>query len=69
MYENSFTKAIKRASNEFDNNDAQLVNLYLPKDATYIQKIAMGEANRVILKKKNKQTIILFDFEGNKYRY
>ena len=69
MYETSFSRAIARKAGEFDNNDAQLVNLYLPKEATYVQQIAVNEPNKVILKKKNKQSIILFDFKGNKYRY
>lgn len=68
-YENSFSKALIRKADEFDNNDAQLVNLYLPKEATYLQRIELNEANKISLKKKNKQTIVLFDFKGNTYRY
>jgi hypothetical protein len=68
VYANGFSKAIDRPKGEFDNHDAQLVNLYLPKDATYIQRIAFEETDRVLLK-RNGQTIVLFNFEGMKYRY
>jgi uncharacterized membrane protein len=50
-------------------SDAQYLNLYLPKDATYIQKININEKNRLILKKTNGELIELFDFEGQKYRF
>jgi hypothetical protein len=69
VYETGFTKAIKRPAGDFDNHDAQLVNLYLPKNATFVQKINLNEANKVILKKKNKTSVLLFDLEGSKYRY
>ena len=68
VYANGFSKAIDRPKGEFDNHDAQLVNLYLPKDATYIQRIAFEETDRVLLR-RNGQTIVLFNFEGMKYRY
>lgn len=68
FYATGFSKAIERPKGEFDNHDAQLVNLYLPKDATYTQRISLEEADRVLLKRKG-QTLVLFDFEGIKYRY
>lgn len=68
VYANGFSKAIDRPKGEFDNHDAQLVNLYLPKDATYIQRIAFEETDRVLLR-RNGQTFVLFNFEGMKYRY
>jgi uncharacterized membrane protein len=49
--------------------DAQLCNFYLPKTATYIQRIDRNEPNKVILKKANGSQQVLFDFEGQKYRY
>ncbi len=49
--------------------DAQLCNFYLPKTATYIQRIDRYEPNKVILKKANGSQQVLFDFEGQKYRY
>ncbi len=49
--------------------DAQLVNFYLPKNATYIQRIDRNEPNKVILKKANGYRLIIFDFKGQKYRY
>jgi uncharacterized membrane protein len=49
--------------------DAQFMNVYLPKNATYIQRIDRNEPNKVILKKANGSQQVLFDFEGQKYRY
>jgi Dolichyl-phosphate-mannose-protein mannosyltransferase len=49
--------------------DAQLCNFYLPKTATYIQRIDRNEPNKVILKKANGSQQVLFNFEGQKYRY
>lgn len=50
--------------------DAQLVNTYLPHDARYIQRIDPGEPDRIVLVKgKTGQKILIFNFEGTKYRY
>lgn len=50
--------------------DAQLTNLYLPKDAPYVQRIDPAERDRIILiKGKTGDRITIFDFEGTKYRY
>jgi hypothetical protein len=49
--------------------DAQYVNLYLPKDAEFIQMIDVHEANKVILKKKNGQKVEIFDLKGDIFRY
>jgi 4-amino-4-deoxy-L-arabinose transferase-like glycosyltransferase len=49
--------------------DAQYVNLYLPKDAEYIQTIDAKEANKVILTKKDGRKIEIFDFKGDTFRY
>ncbi|WP_461138788.1 glycosyltransferase family 39 protein [Spirosoma pomorum] len=49
--------------------DAQLTNLYLPKDAKYWQRMDTTETDRIILRKRAGQQIILFDLEGNKHRY
>ena len=68
-YTNVFSTVIKRETKDFDNIDAQLCNLYLPKDATFIQRIDINEKNRVILVTKNNQKTVLFNFEGKKYRY
>jgi uncharacterized membrane protein len=69
LYENVFSKVSKRETEAFDNNDAQLINLYLPKDALFVQRIDKNESNKVVLQKSNNQRIVLFDFEGSKYRY
>ncbi|MEZ4901485.1 MAG: glycosyltransferase family 39 protein [Spirosomataceae bacterium] len=50
--------------------DAQLTNLYLPKDASYIQLIDTTEISKIVLvKAKNQQKLIIYDLEGQKHRY
>ncbi|WP_460933577.1 glycosyltransferase family 39 protein [Spirosoma humi] len=50
--------------------DAQYTNLYLPKDATYYQRMDTTQTDRIILVKGNSgKRITIFDFEGTKYRY
>jgi len=49
--------------------DAQLTNLYLPEDATYIQRMDTTKVDKIILVKRSGQKITLFDLEGDKYRY
>ncbi len=49
--------------------DAQLVNMYLPKDAAYVQRVDFTEKNKVILKKAGGKDVVLFDFEGDRFRY
>lgn len=50
--------------------DAQLVNVYLPKDAQYIQRVDPNERDRIILVKAHTdKKITIFDFQGTTYRY
>ena len=50
--------------------DAQMTNLYLPKNAQYVQRIDPTERDRLILVKgKTGEKITIFDFDGTKYRY
>lgn len=50
--------------------DAQLVNVYLPKDARYIQRVDPNEPNRIVLVKGDSgEKITIFDFKGATYRY
>ncbi len=50
--------------------DAQMVNLYLPPDATYPQRIDPRNADRVWLYQHRTATRrLLFDFKGLTYRY
>lgn len=49
--------------------DAQLVNFYLPKDSEIIQRVNPTEPNKIILKKLNGNEILIFDFEGTRFRY
>ena len=50
--------------------DAQLVNVYLPHDARYVQRIDPSEQDRIVLVKGNSgEKITIFDFKGHTYRY
>lgn len=50
--------------------DAQMVNVYLPKDAQYIQRVDPNERDRIVLVKGHSdKKIIIFDFKGGIYRY
>lgn len=50
--------------------DAQLVNVYLPKDAGYLQRIDPNEPDKLYLYQRSTgQKRLIFDFEGLKYRY
>jgi 4-amino-4-deoxy-L-arabinose transferase-like glycosyltransferase len=50
--------------------DAQLTNLYLPKDARYIQRLDTTEVDKIKLVKGNsRQEILLFDLQGRTHRY
>ena len=51
------------------NLDAQYVNMYLPKDAQFIQKVNITERNKVFLKKKDGRLLEIFDLKEKKYRY
>ncbi len=61
----------KKFGQELQKNfsDAQLLNLYLPKDSKMLQTVNAAEANKVFLKKQNGSKIELFNFENTKYRY
>ncbi|MCP9746379.1 glycosyltransferase family 39 protein [Lacihabitans sp. CS3-21] len=50
-------------------NDAQYLNLYLPKKSNIPEKIDVNERDKVFLKKENGEKLLIFDFEGTKYRY
>lgn len=60
----SYVNSIKRSV-----LDAQYVNLYLPKDAEFIQTIDNKEVNKVILRKKDGRRIEIFDLKGDTFRY
>ncbi|MEA5461754.1 glycosyltransferase family 39 protein [Arcicella sp. LKC2W] len=49
--------------------DAQYVNLYLPKDAEFVQMVDAHERDKVYLKKKDGKKIEIFDFKGDTFRY
>lgn len=60
---------IEKTHDPYSIMDAQLTNIYLPKDATYWQRMDTTQTDRVILLKKDGSREILFDFEGRKFRY
>ncbi|GAB4018719.1 hypothetical protein GCM10028808_54200 [Spirosoma migulaei] len=50
--------------------DAQLVNVYLPKDAQFIQRVDPNERDQIVLVKGHSdKKITIFDFKGSTYRY
>ncbi len=62
-----FLSEIDKTHLNFSLKDAQLTNLYLPKDAEYIQMVDTAEYNKiVIVKKKTKKIIELVDL-GKRY--
>ncbi|QDK82534.1 phospholipid carrier-dependent glycosyltransferase [Spirosoma sp. KCTC 42546] len=53
----------------FSIQDAQLTNMYLPKDAEYVQRMDTTEVDKITLVKPSGKKITLFDLKGNTYRY
>ena len=50
--------------------DAQMTNIYLPKTANFIQRVDPNEGNKLFLyQTKTKSKLLVFDFEGKKFRY
>ncbi|MCP9771000.1 DUF2723 domain-containing protein [Lacihabitans sp. LS3-19] len=49
--------------------DAQFLNVYFPKDFYIMQKIDAYEKDKIYLKKENGEKVLIFDFQGTKYRY
>lgn len=50
--------------------DAQMVNVYLPKEAQFIQRVDPNERDRIVLVKgQSGEKITVFDFKGGLYRY
>lgn len=65
-----YSEKIDRTFSPVSLLDAQLVNVYLPKDAQYIQRVDPNERDRIVLVKGNSgQRIPIFDFNGRTYRY
>ena len=65
-----YSEKIDKSFTDLSLLDAQLVNVYLPKEATYIQRIDPVERNRIVLVKgKTGEKITIFDFKGKTYRY
>lgn len=50
--------------------DAQLTNLYLPKDARYVQRLDTTEVDKIkLVKADSGKEILLFDLKGKTHRY
>lgn len=61
---------IEKTYSPYSIMDAQYTNLYLPKDATYYQRLDTTQTDRIILLKgQTGQRITIFDFKGTTYRY
>lgn len=76
IYPNSNTSVGYGTADEYTRDipvkilDAQLVNLYLPRQATYWQRVDPAERDKLYLwQKSTGKRILIFDFEGTKYRY
>ena len=66
---NNFLNAKNLQTRVADVSDAQLVNLYFNSQMNFVQKIDTIYKDSVILKKKDGQKILIFDFKQGKYRY
>jgi len=54
----------------FSIKDAQMTNLYLPRTATYYQRMDTTQQDRIwLVKGKTGQRVLIFDFKGQTYRY
>lgn len=49
--------------------DAQFLNLYFSKDFPVLQQVDRREREKIYLKKKNGEKVLIFDFKGEEYRY
>lgn len=54
---------------EISFKDAQFLNLYLNTDFAVPQFVDPGEREKLYLKKKNGEKVLIFDFRGEEYRY
>ena len=66
---NNFLNAKNLQGRVADVSDAQLVNLYFNSELNFVQKIDTIYKDSVILKKKDGQKILIFDFKQGKYRF
>ena len=65
-----YSEEIDRTFSPVSLLDAQMVNVYLPKDAPYIQRVDPNEPDRIVLVKGHSdKKITIFDFQGGLYRY
>lgn len=54
----------------FSIKDAQMTNLYLPKKATYYQRMDTTQSDRIwLVKGETGKRVLIFDFKGQTYRY
>jgi uncharacterized membrane protein len=61
---------VEKTFSPYSIQDAQLTNLYLPKDADYIQRMDTTEVNKIrLVKGTSGQLITVFDFKGKTHRY
>ncbi|MCY7350592.1 MAG: glycosyltransferase family 39 protein [Cytophagaceae bacterium] len=61
---------IEKTLSPYSIEDAQLTNLYLPRNAQYLQRMDTTQTDRIILVKgRSGQQLTIFDFKGTTYRY
>lgn len=61
---------VEKTFSPYSIQDAQLTNLYLPREATYLQRMDTTDVDKIRLVKANSgQVITLFDFKGKTLRY
>jgi hypothetical protein len=64
------SEAIDRSFTPLSLLDAQMMNVYLPKNATYMQRIDPLEPDKIVLVKgRSGKRITIFDLKGSTYRY
>lgn len=54
---------------EISYKDAQFLNLFFPEDFTVPQVVDRHEREKLYLKRKNGEKVLIFDFKGEEYRY
>ncbi len=65
-----YSKAMDSTYSPLSLLDAQLINVYLPPQARYYQRIDPAERDRIVLVKGGSgKKIVIFDFKGRTYRY
>jgi 4-amino-4-deoxy-L-arabinose transferase-like glycosyltransferase len=65
--ETIYSSVLKK--NEIDFNDAQNLNVYLPKDSDIPERIDINEHNKFYVVHRDGTKELIFDMQGTRYRY